>query len=331
MRTMGGFFFWDLPLKKRFNKPQTSATDHISRLKSRGMSFGNEHIAAKELEQIGYYRLCSYWLPYEQDHSTHQFYPNTCFEDVVNHYNFDRALRVLVMDAIERLEISIRTRWVYELIDQNDPHAHLNPSLFKSTSGKHTWSQRTAVTKLVQNFNQSREDWATHFRNNYQETLPPLWATCELMTLGAFSKWFNNTKSTIVRNKTARYFGLDGKILASFLHHIVVVRNIVAHHSRLWNRSFPIIFKLPKQPTLLAGSLNSNNVRYIYNTLTVLAYLMEALDPNSRWKMRLLNLLKSHKIDTQHMGFPSDYLSTPVWKIRFIDKLRNYFALLFSL
>ncbi len=50
----------------------------------------------------------------EADKTTHQFKPNSRFEDAVALYNFDIELRDLMFKAVQRLEIALRTKIIQE-------------------------------------------------------------------------------------------------------------------------------------------------------------------------------------------------------------------------
>lgn len=99
----------------RFTKPTKTFAEQVELLVSRGMEIDDPERAERYLSHLNYYRLAAYWLPCEQGHPTHRFRPGTRFNSVLEHYIFDRELRLLVMDAIERLEVSLRTRWSYYL------------------------------------------------------------------------------------------------------------------------------------------------------------------------------------------------------------------------
>ena len=98
-------------------------------LQARGMAIADPSEALFYLQHLNYYRLGAYWLPFEADHSTHQFRPGTRFDDVLNLYMFDRELRLLVLDAIERSEVSLRGQWAFHLAHQHGVHAHLDATL----------------------------------------------------------------------------------------------------------------------------------------------------------------------------------------------------------
>lgn len=303
----------------QFAKPPTSLSEQIDQLAARGMAFPDRAEAEHCLSHISYYRLAGYWRPYEADTEDHQFQTGTCFAHVLRSYTFDRELRLLLMDAIERLEISVRTQWMNVLVRAHGPHAHLDPDLFTSQSNKQgriIWSHAEAIQRLKAEAAKSREPFIVHFRQKYREDLPPLWATCELMALGDVSRWFARTKSSALRNQVARAYQLDESILGSFLHHLAVVRNICAHHNRLWNREFVVSWKLPtKNPPWLVTHLAHSQSGKIYNTLVMIIFLMDVINPASSWRKRLADHIASASPDQQTaMGFPADWQARSLWQ-----------------
>jgi abortive infection bacteriophage resistance protein len=106
-----------------FHKPALSVADQIKLLAQRGMKISDPHQAQHYLTHINYYRLRAYWLPYEiiDPNGDHQFRTGTRFADVIAIYQFDRALRLLLLDAIERIEISLRSRWANYLSINEKP------------------------------------------------------------------------------------------------------------------------------------------------------------------------------------------------------------------
>lgn len=91
-----------------FQKPPKTWSEQVSLLQSRGMIVSLSDLAEDNLKHLNYYRLAAYWLPFEADHATHTFKPGTLLADVLKLYNFDRHLRLLVLDAIKRIEVSVR-------------------------------------------------------------------------------------------------------------------------------------------------------------------------------------------------------------------------------
>lgn len=298
--------------KQPFTKQAISLQAQIALLRSRGMLIQDEPFALQTLGHINYYRLGAYWLPFEADHASHTFVPGTRFEAVVDHYAFDRALRLLVLDAIERVEVALRAQLTYHLGIAHGPHALSNSAHFHVT--KNRWTYATARLALEQDVRDSKEVFILHWLNNYTGPLPPIWSAVEIMTLGQLSKWYANLKLSGDRNRIARSFDCDEIMLVSFMHHLALIRNICAHHSRLWNREFAFTFKLPRtRPAAVVTALNPAAPRKLYNTLAMLACLLDGICPGHAWKSRLHDLLAAHTVPLAAMGFPSQWRSTALW------------------
>lgn len=104
------------------NKPAFNIQDQINLLKVRGMIFKDEAAAPHFFANISYYRLKGYWWDMQDDPAQHTFKADTYFEDIIDRYNFDRQLRLLLFDAIERIEIALRTKMIYILsLKYGDP------------------------------------------------------------------------------------------------------------------------------------------------------------------------------------------------------------------
>lgn len=326
---MGGYFFSALPngresprmrsdrarwgRRVKYNKPALTVDQQIHQLAARGMAFGDPKRAAHYLAELNYYRLSGYWLRHEADHATHRFLPDTSFEAVLDDYVFDRGLKLLVLDAVERLEVSIRTHWAYVVGLRHGAHAHLDGALFKQRSQK--WSHPNAVAKLVSGVEDSRERFIRHLRDTYDELLPPIWASVEVMSLGQISRWFSNLRYAADRNAIAEPYGVDEVLLASFLHHISVVRNICAHHARFWDRELPFKAQLPrKHPQALVVALDHAVESSAYNTLTLLAWLIGCISPGQTWVRRVFDHVVQHPPAAAVMGFPPDFSQRPIWR-----------------
>jgi abortive infection bacteriophage resistance protein len=294
--------------RRPFAKPALSFTEQVTVLQGRGMIVDDPARAEFYLRHLNYYRLGAYWLPFEADHASHTFRAGTRFEDVLNLYVFDRELRLLLMDALERIEVSARTQWAHQLARCHGSHAHLESGI-----AFHSDRHRLHLQQLTEVVDRSEETFIRHLMNTYQEALPPVWAVCEVMSLGQLSHWYSNLKPMPTRRRIAAPFGVDEGVLQSWLHHLTVVRNTCAHHARLWNRELTVLPQVPRsKPTALKGQFQQGS-RRLYNTLLILQYMMDVVAPASQWRQRLLALIEEHEIDTAAMGFPADWQSRPIW------------------
>ena len=192
-------------MKIHFNKPPLPVEEQVKLLQSRGLIVLDPQRASRYLLSIGYYRFTAYCIPFEYCRGKiHQFNANVSFDEVLELYIFDRKLRCLFWEALERVEIHIRTQWVYGLTTlTQDPFAHLNSNNFSSRK-----KYLEDLDKLRNEINRSKEEvFVKHFSENYEEEIPPLWACVHLMTLGELIRWVQNTHASDVKNRMARSFG----------------------------------------------------------------------------------------------------------------------------
>ncbi|MBL8288001.1 MAG: Abi family protein [Rubrivivax sp.] len=297
----------------KYAKPALSVAEQLALLQRRGMVVNHEADAARLLQHVNYYRLRGYWLPFEESYApgaNHRFRTGTTFEQVSGRYTFDRQLRLLVLDAIERIEVSFRANWALVLALRHGPHAFEDPNRF--------WRQDRhahCLSELDEELARSKETFVVHYQRHYDDPArPPVWAVCEVMTLGQLSKWLDNLKARPDRQAIAAAYGIDEQLLCSFAHHLSYVRNLCAHHARLYNRGLTLTFKLPRRPAPLAAAMNPRADRRLYNTLATMQYLMARISPGHSWTARLFDLLDQHPdVSGSEMGFPEDWRQREVW------------------
>lgn len=298
-----------------FSKPSLTTQQQLDLLIRRGMRIPEPARAKRQLEHINYYRLRAYWLPFEVQSAAdgdHRFRDGTDLDTVIAIYDFDRRLRLLLMDAIERVEISLRARIANALTLSYGALAHDDSTHF---ADQEEW--RRCRDELAKEYRRSRETFAEHYRRQYADlNSPPLWVACEMMTLGHLSRWLKNIRVPRDRQAIADSYGLDEKVLVSFAHHLTIVRNHCAHHGRIWNRRLSMKMLIPaKKPQGLPEAFNPAQDRYIYNTLTMLAYLMHRISPDSEWTRRLKRLVtRTPEASVSAMGFPADWERRSVWR-----------------
>lgn len=295
-------------------KPSKSIQEQITLLQSRDMLFRNINAAPHFLNNISYYRLKGYWWEFQDDKVNHHFAPNSFFEDVIDLYNFDRQFRLIVFNAIERIEIALRTKLIYHLSQSFGPHWYLLPSLFQDQKRFTSFLEKLNLDMS----NSSEEFIVKHFQNHPNE-LPESWKALEVLTLGTLSKLYSNLKHQLPeKNKIATEFGLyNQKYLVSWLLTITVIRNIIAHHSRLWNRV--IINKYDWPPTspkpILSYVPNNHLRRKIFPILSAIIYMNNEISPGNHIKQELLNLFKQFpKTQLCKMGFPANWQNETLWK-----------------
>ncbi|MBA3879056.1 MAG: DNA-binding protein [Sphingobium sp.] len=295
-----------------YTKPAKSIPDQIALMQARGMIVGDIPIAERCLAHISYYRLRAYWLYYEANPAdpSHALRPGTRFEDVLALYEFDRQLRLLLLDAIERIEVAARGSWAYRMAMQYGSHGYLKPSLYKD---RREFDRN--FKSLVGDVDRSHDTFIKHYKAEYDDpVMPPVWMAAELISMGLLSKWQSGLALAADRKAIARPFGLDERVYLSFIHHLVTVRNVCAHHGRLWNKAFTVTPIIPARPINLAQSVSAAAPRQLYNCLTICAFLLRQIGEGTDWRDRMRALIPANPTgDLAAMGCPPDWQARPVW------------------
>lgn len=313
--------------KKNYNKTPLSFQDQVSLLKQRDLIIDNEPKAIDYLQEISYYRLSAYFLPYQKIKD--KFNPSTNFKQIIETYSFDRELRLLVFDCIERIEVAIRTQMVYGMATHyNDSHWQDNQNLFitpyynKIGNLVDPYSDFQSIISKAKTA-RTPEVFIKHYIDHYNKpSNPPSWMCLELLTMGELSHLYRGLKNNSDRKRIANFFDVHPTVFVSWLHTLTYVRNICAHHSRLWNRDLAIEpEKLLKPVGNWVSKPFENNKRMFY-FICVLKYLITRANPGNSLKDKLQNLFKKYPtVPIQYIGIPSDgkgnsldWKNEPIWK-----------------
>lgn len=294
-----------------YNRPWKSFDDQLSLLEARGLQVADRDWALRWLQRAGYYRLSAYWYPFrvfrhEQDAAsgairtvrTDDFVPNTAFSDAVGLYLFDRKLRVLLADALERIEVSLRVQVAYRL-GEGDTLAHLHDQNFHPTFRDRpdprsrltvfaAWQQK--YQGLVQ---RSKEDFVKHYREKHGPDMP-IWVAIEVWDFGAVSQLLAMMKVPDQQAIAAHYGLADWQTFASWVRALSYLRNLAAHHSRVWNRNMVSEPKMPAtgQPAWCAQFARKRDLLakpFVY--LAIVRHMVEVICPGSQWRHRLADHL----------------------------------------
>jgi abortive infection bacteriophage resistance protein len=242
MRLWAGLIIFKTMAKKTYAKPPLLLADQVqNHLIARGLTVSDPILATHYLSNINYYRLSAYLKPLQIDGDpNHNYQKGTDIEQAMNFYRFDKKIRLLVFDEIERIEIAVRTQIMYQYSILFGSNWYEDASLFKSAS-----AQSDFVDILNKEFGKTTEVFIRHYNTHYNNPpLPPSWMALEIISLGQISRLFKNLRSNTAKKAVADNFGIQEIVLESWLESLSYVRNICAHHARLWNK------KIPKSPML---------------------------------------------------------------------------------
>ncbi|MCW7468190.1 Abi family protein [Leptospira kanakyensis] len=295
----------------KYTKPHLPYEKQADQLLERGLIADRAELIQK-LSQVSYYRLSGYWFPF-RDFPGEQFKPNTSLDEIWNRYAFDRRLRFHLLDGIERIEVYIRSRLTYEFTFQHGAFGYLEA---KNFPGILPSEHHKLIVKIEKEVLRSSETFIEHFNKKYQDShpLPPLWMVAELFSFGTMLSLLRGVNAN-VRKPIADDLNLDTSVLLSWIRSLNGVRNMCAHHGRIWNRQFgdkPII---PRKDNDWKTPVQIRNDR-VFGILTVIKYCLNTIAPQSQWPMRFRELLDGFSnIPMNQMGFPMNWEDCPIWKI----------------
>tara|TARA_R110000782_G_scaffold48146_3_gene105509 strand:+ start:800 stop:1711 length:912 start_codon:yes stop_codon:yes gene_type:complete len=301
--------------KEDYKKDPTTYPEQIERLQSRGLVFANTDKAAQHLSEISYYRLTGYWhLFKERDASSktlNTFRTGATFENALYLYEFDRKLRLNVMDAIERAEVIIRTQITYNMTHKYGPFAHADAASFHDSFKYAEWYRR-----LEKDISDSKETFIDHFKTKYNGfPKVPLWMATEITSFGAISFMYKGMKNDD-KKVISEFFEMHHKTLLTWLHTLTYIRNICAHHARLWNRDLSIRPKTEGLSVEWLPPVTPTN-RRVFIVLLMLRHLLKSTSNCTDWQTAVTNLLLSFDksiASFDSMGIPEGWQEHPIWK-----------------
>lgn len=327
-------------------KSWKSYDEQLDLLIARGMQVPDRNKALSYLGKIGYYRLSGYWYPFrhggkcvvldknfkkpqkvkEVFQYNDQFIDGATFKNAVELYVFDKKLRLLVMDALERIEIAFRAD-IAHLLGEKDRFAYLDPKHFhdkfsvelnpqKCLTKHHEW-----LSKQARLISRSKEEFIKHNRDKYGFPIP-IWVTCEVWDFGAMSNLYDGMLEAD-QDKISLKYGVDsGRVFATWLRSLNYLRNVCAHHCRLWNSN---IIDQPKLPTndevvsLIAFKGQDRLIARPFLLLCLIQHLLSKINPSSTWWSKVGTLLNTDFPDLSHLNLDLSSMGVDAnWGNRFV-------------
>lgn len=325
---------WQYRLVQLPPKEYLTIDAQVELLRSRGLELdGDPH---RWLRSVNYYRLSGYWYIYRQLIVTDgnkiarsdEFEVGTQFSTIAGLYEFDRKLRTFVHDGVERVEVALRSQVSY-VIGAHGPLSHNNPSIFRDGFDHRAWIAKAAgrVERAAR-----RSPFIKHHIDNYDGVIP-IWVLVDVLDFSDVSMLFDGMKAKdqyAVAERMGIVLDLDqlkanprtkalkNHPLARWLEQLTVVRNIAAHHGRLWNRTVaPVPTAAMRTSDGLEG-LPMGQSEDIFGALTIIAKLLSTSSPGSTWAQKV-GTLAEHSLgglpgrSTREMGFPDNWRTLDLW------------------
>jgi abortive infection bacteriophage resistance protein len=310
MRTTAGCLFMR---KEKYRKPRLSIDEQIQLLAEQGLKIESLQDAQHVIKVVGYYRFSGYLHPFKSPHqnnSRRNFQCGITFDTIWQLYQFDRELRLLVSDAIEKIEVAFRAS-ISDVTSKELGLFWYADSKFCRNQSLHLNFMR----KIDSQLKHPEEVFIQHYLEKYNDPkFPPVWMMIESLSFGTCSKLFSNIQSIAIRNMISEIFQQHTTIIESWMKVIVSVRNICAHHSRLWNRWLVEAPIVPKNEPLHGYLLNHN--RKFIVCAYILTKLLQPVAPQNHWKNNLYDLFdKYNQFPGLTMGFSKEWQKDPFWEL----------------
>ena len=300
---------------KNFNKPPLTINQQLNLLASRGLQIANKAQAQHWLEHVGYYRLSGYWRSFykNQQATTHLFQPQAKFELVTALYDFDRQLRILTLDGVERIEVSIRASISNVLTELYGSHWFLDITNFKSNFNYVDLINKIKQETNYEEYGANNPIFKAYYEKYQQPNFPPSWMLSEGLSFGTWSRIYAFLARDKDKKAIAARFSLSWIVFQSWLQCICFVRNLSAHHAILGFRQFHIQPLTPKtwQQAERKHFCASHS---LYAQMVVIHYLLKVIAPGNDWACRLKQLLGRYpQIPALQLGFPPHWDQMPFW------------------
>ena len=321
-----------------YEKPHLTYEEQIAKLVGRGLDVPDTAAAAEALKTIGYYRLSAYLHTFRpvdpngapgHDERLNAYVDGSTFDQVVALWTFDRALRLVLLDGLEQFEISLRTSLAYHA-GKLDPFVHHLPGLLNeefTAQPPTTQLDRLSayddwLMKYLERVESAKnEAFVKWFAHKYDSRLP-IWVAIEIFEFGQTARLVRGMPLSVRRSIAADFGFIETqKDFQSWVAALNGLRNVCAHHSRLWNRSLIAVGSRPKAGAIPEldhlRSLDDVARVKIYAPIAMLAWILGRTEPGRQWRARLLQVLDTFPSIPQgslsNAGFPNDWKSLALW------------------
>ena len=291
-------------------QPQTSAA-LIQLLQSRGLLIPDPARATRYLESIGYYRLSGYMYHLQLPGKSHHFVAGTSFDDIVSMYKFDKRLRAIVMEYMERIEVALRAKLTNYYSAAHGFFWYADAALFDDKA-----TAAGILHDIKEDFKMPKDQFLKAFKRNYAaEPLPPSQMALETLSLGELARLYKALTTDAVKMQIASEFGLAPSTVETWFVWLTNVRNVCAHHARLWNRNMSVL--RPHMPSRKAYKFavpmpeeaNTN----MYGVVALMHRLLKSFNPGNSFAQQVEALVQLHQVDATLMGFPAAWQTAAVW------------------
>jgi len=295
----------------KYEAPSLSISEQIQLLKEKGLTVLSEDYAAHWLSHVSYFRLKNYTNKFKNA-QTGKFVPNSTFDQVIKLYLFDRNLKFILFDAIETIEIAIKTVLSNSMANAYGPHWFMERKYFMPS-----FSFDEFLATVEKETADTDEPSVKQYRRNFNEpSLPPCWMVVEFLPFGTISKMFEHLSAREIKLNICWQYKLPDNIFVNWLHCVTQLRNRCAHHGRIVYRSMAKTVTMPSRAKhRFLSEVDQIELSSLYAILCCMQFLIMKIQPSSNFKTNLITLINSNpNIDYSHMGFTENWREEQIWK-----------------
>lgn len=310
----------------RYSKKALTIDEQIELLAKRNLVIDDLERAGRYLESVSYYRLSGYMFHLQDKNDGTIFKKHTSFSDIINLYKFDKQLRSIFLEYLERIEVCFRTRMLntysvshgfYWFVEKEN---FLSKIDLRDEKEEVLGYQNYVLKSIDESYEKPKEQFIKAFKNKYTaERRPPENMAFEILSFGKIIKLYTCLKNDDLKNSVANSFNLpNGKMLVNWLLFLNDVRNVCAHHSRLWNRKFTankLIFPTRKK-NKIEGDIPEHANANVYGAIIAINHLLLSFNPSNTFTEKIERLLVDHQIAASNLGFPENWQKNAPWKLQ---------------
>ncbi|MFE4949326.1 Abi family protein [Leifsonia sp. NPDC056665] len=255
------------------------------------------------LYSSNYYRVSGYARCFYQPNAD-RYVAGTTAAQLVDIYDLDRSIRNLVLDGVGVVEPTLRSRVAFhvaKVIGGGDgyldetlylPIAPTTPVSYVN-GGKRWQAEVKNRDKVLGTFRAIQGRDEIFIRHHIDRGDPvPFWAAIEVVSIGTFSRFLKALRDKSVLAPVTKSLQLeDEPKLLQAIQNIAFLRNIAAHHGRLWNRRFDGYVTLPEIALRVKRRFLSPNTPAA--ALTLLAGMVDQIEGSTGYSKSLLDLVHS--------------------------------------
>lgn len=318
--------------KIAFSQPPLTVAQQLTLLQEKGLIIADSPSAEHWLSHISYFRFKNYSYAFKDYKlSDGNYIPGTTFESIKELYLFDRKLKMLVFEALENIEIAIKTKITNEMAGAYGPHWYVEADRFISEADR---KQMVRTAKLsddipkafdhvafldsIEEYMRDPEElFLQSYKNTYEPVYPPSWMMMEIITFGKTSILFENLKPCDEKTIIHDHFGLTKKQFISWLHCLSFIRNKCAHHARLVYTKINFAPALPlKRSRQFLKEADDVSHDSLYAVLCCILFMINTCNKHSLLKRHLLMLIDTYTgIDYERLGFTANWRQEDLWSL----------------